>query len=195
MGQTTREQFLETTCDLMEAQGYHATSLNQIIHESGAAKGSLYYHFPEGKEELAAEAIDLTGRNVSQRIRANLTDEPDPVEAVWAFVRRIADNVEESGYQAGGPLMTVAMETVTSNERINLACREAYGRLVIAFMEKLVAGGYSEKRAGELAFFIVMAIEGGIILSRTQHTGAPLLLVADELKRMLKNELLKGSGG
>ncbi|NIP23957.1 MAG: TetR/AcrR family transcriptional regulator [Phycisphaerae bacterium] len=185
MTQTTREQFLETTCNLIETQGYYATGLNQIIKESGAPKGSLYYHFPNGKEELVADAIDLTGLKVSERIELNLASEPDPAKAVWTFIHRIADNVELSGFSAGGPLMTVAMETVTSSERINLACREAYGRLVQAFEAKLLSGRYSEKRAAELAVFIVTAVEGGILLSRTNHTSDPLRLVADELRRLL----------
>lgn len=46
---STKEQFIETTCDLLESHGYYATGLNQIVAESGALKGSLYYHFPEGK--------------------------------------------------------------------------------------------------------------------------------------------------
>ena len=50
----TREIIIETTCDLMENQGYHATGLNEIVKVSGAPKGSLYYYFPEGKESLAA---------------------------------------------------------------------------------------------------------------------------------------------
>ncbi|MDQ2717139.1 MAG: TetR/AcrR family transcriptional regulator, partial [Chloroflexota bacterium] len=66
---TTREQIIEATCDLLEAQGYHATGLNQILAESGAPKGSLYYYFPQGKEELTAAAIDRTGKLVAQRIK------------------------------------------------------------------------------------------------------------------------------
>ena len=39
---STRDQIIEKTCELLEAQGYHATGLNQILAESGAPKGSLY---------------------------------------------------------------------------------------------------------------------------------------------------------
>jgi TetR/AcrR family transcriptional repressor of lmrAB and yxaGH operons len=186
---TTREQFIETTCELIEKQGFHATGLNQIIKESGSPKGSLYYHFPGGKEELVVEAINRTGRIVSERIKANLAVEEDPAEAVRVFVRRIADSVEASGFRSGGPLMTVALETAATSEPINLACREAYERLVQAFAAKLLAGGFSQARAAELAAFIVAAVEGGTILSRTRHTGDPLRLAADELGRMLQIEL------
>lgn len=182
---STREQFIETTCDLLEEQGYHATGLNQIVAESGSPKGSLYYYFPEGKEELAAEAIARTGEMVAARIRENLGDAADPADAVRHFVRRIAGHVEASDYHSGGPLMTVAMETATSSERLNLACREAYGRLQEAFAEALRAGGFAPERAAELATFITASIEGGIILSRTEHSGAPLRRVADELGRFL----------
>ncbi|MDX1435694.1 MAG: TetR/AcrR family transcriptional regulator [Anaerolineales bacterium] len=185
----SREQFIETTCELIEAQGFHATGLNQIIKESGAPKGSLYYHFPEGKEELVEEAIERTGRSVSERITVNLDLTPDPAKAVRDFVRRIADNVETSGYRSGGPLMTVAMETATTSERINLACRNAYRGLQMAFDRKLHTSGFSEERSAELAQFIVAAIEGGIILSRTNHTGDPLRSVAAELQRVIQNEL------
>jgi TetR/AcrR family transcriptional repressor of lmrAB and yxaGH operons len=172
----------------MEAQGYHATGLNQIVKESGAPKGSLYYHFPDGKEELVAEAIARTGHDVSGRIEKNLAYEMDPAISIPAFIRRIADNVESSGFRAGGPLMTVAMETAISNERINGACREAYGRLVKVFETNLLAGGHSEQDSAEMALFIIAAIEGGIILSRTNHTGDPLRLVAKQIKCVLQAE-------
>ena len=190
---STREQFIEATCDLLEEQGYHATGLKQIVAESGSPKGSLYYYFPEGKEELAAEAIRRTGEMVAARIRDNLSDVEDLAATVRRFVRRIADHVEASGYRSGGPLMTVAMETAASSERLNLACREAYGRLQEAFAERLRAGGFSSGRAAEVAAFVTASIEGGIILSRTAHSGDPLRRVADELGGYL-NSMQEGDG-
>ena len=183
---STRDQIIETTSALLEAQGYHATGLNQIIAESGSPKGSLYYYFPQGKEELVAEAIARSGRITERNIRAGLAKIADPAEAIASFVRVIAGAVESSNFSAGGPLTTVALETVKSSERLNLACREAYSWLRGAFAEKLVAGGFASARAAALATFIVSAIEGGIILSRTNHSGDALREVADELGDYLR---------
>ncbi|MCU0502772.1 MAG: TetR/AcrR family transcriptional regulator, partial [Anaerolineae bacterium] len=69
---TTRDQIIATTAALLERQGYYATGLSQIIHESGAPKGSLYYYFPAGKEELTAEAIERSSRLLASHTRAEL---------------------------------------------------------------------------------------------------------------------------
>ncbi len=190
---TAREQIVEATCDLLEAQGYHATGLNQIVAESGAPKGSLYHYFPDGKEELAAAAIDRTGQALASRVEAALALADDPAAAVGFLAAAIADAVERSGFRAGGPLTTVAMETATSSERINLACRAAYDRLQAAFAAKLAAGGHDPKRAAELATFVTAAIEGGIILSRTYHTGDPLRRAGRELAAILAASALPQS--
>lgn len=183
---STRDQIIATTCDLLEAQGYYATGLNQIVAESGAPKGSLYYYFPDGKEEITSEAIDRLGRTVAHRIRQALGGEKDAVAAVRRFVCDIAGHVEAAEFRAGGPLTTVALETVHSSERLNRACRSAYDRLQSAFEDRLLADGFPEARAAELATFITAAIEGGILLSRTFHSGAPLRQVADQLGQALR---------
>jgi TetR/AcrR family transcriptional repressor of lmrAB and yxaGH operons len=182
----TRDQILEKTCDLLEAQGYHATGLNQIIKESGAPRGSLYYYFPDGKEALAAEAIQQTSALMVARIQRALAEIDDASESIRAFVRFIAEQVEASGFRAGGPLTTVAIETANTSERLNQACRAAYRQLEDVFKARLVAVGFAEARAGQLATFIIAAMEGGIILSRTYHTGDPLRQVADQLGHLLK---------
>lgn len=180
-----REQILQTTCALLEKQGYHGTGLNEIVKESGAPKGSLYHYFPAGKEQITAEAVLQSGKETAQRIRAELGKSVVVSRVVCDFVLKVADNVELSGFAAGSPLTAVAMETATQSERINLACREAYAMLQSAFNEKLLECGFSKLKSDEMATFIIAAIEGGIILSRTQHTADPLRLVAKQLKVLL----------
>lgn len=180
-----REQILQTTCDLLEKQGYHGTGLNEIVRESGAPKGSLYYYFPAGKEQITAEAVLQSGQVVSERIRVGLEQGSSAPQAIHDFIMLVAENVERSGFAAGSPLTAVAMETATQSERINLACREAYGMLQTAFEQKLLGSGFSKTRAVELSMFIVASVEGGIILSRTSHSADPLRLVARQLKGLL----------
>jgi len=180
-----REQILHTTCDLMERQGYYGTGLNEIVKESGAPKGSLYYYFPDGKEQIASEAVLQSGRITAARIQYELSNDCDAPMAIYDFVLAIADHVEASGFAAGSPLTAVAIETATKSERINLACREAYSLLESAFKDKLLADGFAKNAAEELGTVITAAVEGGIILSRTYHSGDPLRTVAVHLNRLL----------
>ena len=182
---TARDQILQTTCILLERQGFHGTGLNEIVKESGAPKGSLYHYFPEGKDQIAAEAVLQSGQLTAERIRAGLAESSSVSRAVYDFVLKVADNVELSGFAAGSPLTAVAMETATKSERINLACRQAYGALQSAFREELLESGFPKTKADELAQFITASIEGGIILSRTYHTADPLRVVAKQLKVLL----------
>ena len=184
-----RQQILEAACSLMERQGYHGSGLNEIIKVSGAPRGSLYYYFPEGKEELVEQAIELRGGEVAGRIRTNLAAFEDPAEAVRVFIHRIADSLEATQFSTGGPLTAVAMETASSSPRLNLACRAAFGEIQAAFAGKLFAAGLAERAAQDLALFIVAAIEGGVLLSRTGHSSAPLRLVADQLSAFLSARL------
>ena len=178
---SAREQILETTSILLEKQGCHATGLNEIIRKSGSPKGSLYYYFPDGKDQIVSEAVLQAGQAVSERIRANLSE-----SGLQGFILKIAESVEASNFSAGSPLTAVAMETATTNERINLACREAYSMLVSAFQEYFVEQGMENLQASRMAIFVTASIEGGVILSRTDHSAEPLRIVAEKLGEIIE---------
>lgn len=188
MAQSTKDQVIDTTSALLEAQGYHATGLNQIIQESGSPKGSLYYYFPEGKEELTAAAISRSGEQLARRIEQGLAAHEHPAEAVRHLTDTIASYVESSGFQAGGPLTMVAVETANTSERINQACRQAFFQMQQPFRRKLEDGGLPPERAEELAEFITSVIEGATILSRTFHSGDPLRKAGRQLFDLIKGE-------
>ena len=101
---------------------------------------------------------------------------------------QIAEQIEVSEYQSGGPLMTIALETATTNERLNRVCQAAYESLRLAFEEKLLISGYPSDKAERLSTAILAAVEGGILLSRTYHSGDPLRRVGDLLALSLAKD-------
>jgi TetR/AcrR family transcriptional regulator, lmrAB and yxaGH operons repressor len=183
----TKMQIIETTAALLERQGYNATGLNQVVTESGAPKGSLYYYFPDGKEQIGAETLLWSGERMAERIRMGLAQAEEVGEAVYSLAMNIADAIEASHFQAGGPLTTVALETAASSERLNLACRDAYGLMRSAFEEKLLENGYGKDQSAELAGYLLAVFEGGILLSRVQHSGDPLRQAAVHLKSYIES--------
>lgn len=182
---TKREQIITTTCQLIELQGYHATGLNQILAESGAPKGSLYYYFPEGKDSLVEEAIAHTSGLIAGRLQEGMEAHEHAAAAIPAFLRTLAHHVQASGFQTGGPITAVALEAASTNERLNAACHTAYTRWQSVIAQKLLADGYEAVRAQRLAKVVIALIEGAIILSRTERNVAPLLDAASELENLL----------
>lgn len=182
---TKRDEIIAATCRLMEMQGYHATGLNQILEESGAPKGSLYYYFPDGKEALAIEAVEHTSQLIAANLRAGMAAHDDPAAAIVAFLQVLSHHVQTSGFQAGGPITAIALEAASTNERLNAACRDAYLSWQAIIEEKLATGVYSALRAKRLASLVIAVIEGAIILSRSQRNVAPLLDAATEIELLL----------
>ncbi len=183
---STRDQIIEKTCELLELQGYYATGVNQIIQESGSPKGSLYYHFPGGKEELAAESVKYVGDIVLNHLRTTLAEIDEPAGAIRKFIMDVAYNVELSGYRSGGPLTTIAVETASSSIRLREECHRIYTAWQSAFFDKLIQGGYGEDRAQRLAVLIIAALEGGIILCRTAQSRKPLEDAAQEIGDLIE---------
>lgn len=182
---SSRLQIIEKTCELIELQGYHATGINQIIRESQSPKGSLYYHFPGGKQELATEALHHIGGIVLQRIRDNLALESNPATAIRNFIKNIAINVERTKYCTGGPITAIAMETASTNDALRAECERIYRDWQTAFSDKLIESGIQAKRANRIALLIISAIEGGVLLCRTRKSIQPLEELADEIAELL----------
>lgn len=185
MSNRTRQQLVETTSRLLERQGYHGTGLNQIVRESGAPRGSLYYYFPEGKEALVAAAIAEQGDRMRRFASTILSEIEDAVEAVDRVVERLIEFFSVSEHCGGAPLAAVALETSASSTRLRTTCADAYKGLIDAFAQKLTQAGYPLQQAQALATTVVASIEGAVILSRTQQSTSPMEQVRAALRTLL----------
>lgn len=181
----TREMILKTASRLFQLQGYHGTGLNQIIAESHAPKGSLYYYFPNGKEELAIEAIKYTEQLLLQETKDTLYSVEDPVAAFQLHIKEISAPFDGKNNMEGLPIGLVASETAQTCDAIRRTCVVTFKKWQTIYAKKLESCGYKKKDAEELAVFINAMIEGAIVLSLTNQSSRPLQLVSNRLPVLL----------
>jgi TetR/AcrR family transcriptional regulator, lmrAB and yxaGH operons repressor len=61
MARGVRDRMVQSAIVLLAKRGYQATSFSEVLTESEAPRGSIYHHFPEGKDQLIAAAIEVAG--------------------------------------------------------------------------------------------------------------------------------------
>lgn len=186
----TKSRMIAATAELLGLQGYHATGLNQIMQVSATPKGSLYFHFPGGKEELAIEAIQIAGSEIGAKIAATLQSSATPGDAVSAFALLLAAELQTSHFRQGCPVATVAMETAATSERLRQTCEQVYLSWFALVEQRLTELAVEPSAAKSWTTLIWAAIEGALLLSRTYQNTAPLETIAAHLKHLLNQELL-----
>src|SRR6185312_2278028 len=162
-GRASRRAFVEATGALLRRQGYAATGLSEIVAASGAPRGSLYFHFPGGKRELAVAAMEQTG------------------EQLRAAIAALVAGLESSGYRDGCPIATVTLETASSVEPLRETAARVFGTWLEELERALREDGLDADAAARRALFVLSAIEGALILARARRDTAPLAAVRAEL--------------
>ena len=122
----SRQKILQAATRLFNIQGYHATGLNQILKESGAPKGSLYYHFPDGKEQLAVEAVNKMAVQIEEDIKLAMNQYDHALDAFQAHINKIAKHFDENNLFEGLPIGLLAAETSLMSEPLRKACKDAF---------------------------------------------------------------------
>src|SRR6202030_1669429 len=87
---------LAAAARLFRQQGYHGTALHDILEAGGSPRGSLYFHFPGGKEQIGETALTLAGEAVRAAI-ARAAEASDNAESFLVrIVRGMAADLERS---------------------------------------------------------------------------------------------------
>ncbi|MCC3380607.1 TetR/AcrR family transcriptional regulator [Paenibacillus farraposensis] len=181
------ENIVQTALRLFFHQGYHATGLNQILAESGSPKGSLYYYFPRGKEELALECIRRRNEFIKQKLKETLAENDDPVRAIQEFIRNTAEEADRVSFNGFMPIgFWTAAETSCISESLRHACVNTFTDWQHLYMERLQAAGWMEEKARSLAVLIISMLEGALILAITQQSSAPIYNVVDYIPQLIK---------
>lgn len=189
MAKDTRARMLETTARLLQHRGYYGTSLSDILTASGAPRGSLYFHFPGGKDQLVVEATRASIAEATEALRATLASAGSPARGVRAYAEAAAAIMRETDYTFGCPVAPVILDAAAGLGELAGLCRAAFeewsGMLRAAFL----AAGATEARADALALLVVASIEGTLLIARAYRDCSPMLRVAAELEAIVEAAL------
>jgi len=181
----SKEKVLKVASMLFQTKGYNATGLNEILKESGTPKGSLYYYFPNGKEELALEAIKLASESIKANLRIVLAKYSNPIEAFQTIIMNIMEDLKIESKLKGFSISLIALETYLSSETLRQACSDSFSDIQTMYIEKLIQSGFQKEIARSLGIFIQIIIEGAITISVTQKSDEIFLTVSNQIKVLL----------
>lgn len=176
----SRDRAIATAIRLFRLQGYTATGLTQILTESGAPKGSFYFHFPRGKVQLAEEAID---HYVSRRIAVIGEIAAATSGDALGFAQRLFDSfaadMVASDFQYGCLMQNLANELPALDaeltERVARGFAESTG-MIAAHFERC---GFVAAHASSAAAALVAALEGARTIARLERSPAIFKALAD----------------
>lgn len=177
----SKDVLIATASRLFKVRGYCGVGLNDIIEESGIPKGSLYYYFPEGKEQLAIAAIDNTKTLVMEDIKGVFDSASNLIEALQAYVYELSKVFGDGGDPIGSPIGTIAGEKHSTSEPIRLACEATFKDWQSIYAEQFFAAGYTKEQAASLAIVFHALTEGGILLALTMKSSEPLIAIAEQI--------------
>lgn len=202
MADHTRERLVFAAMKLFGEKGYTGASVSDILREADANSGSLYHFFPTKQDVLLA---------VLQAYRAGI--EPmlltpawrgvdDPLERVFALLAAYRGLLERSDCFYGCPIGSLALELHEPDPPVRQLLAENFDGWVGHVRACLDAAGNrlpAGTDRGKLAAFVLTAMEGGVMQSRTYRSleafDASVEMLRDYFDRLQHAALIEGTAG
>lgn len=114
----TREEIVRKGAELIHAQGFNATGLQQILQAAGIPKGSFYFYF-KSKEDFGLAIIDYFNAIISEIFAHYLSDKKTaPLKRLEKLFDFFEASFQKSGNALGCPIGNLSLELADTNERL-----------------------------------------------------------------------------
>jgi TetR/AcrR family transcriptional repressor of lmrAB and yxaGH operons len=182
MAADTRARMIAATARLLAQRGLEGASLADVLEAAQAPRGSMYHHFPGGKDQLVGEALDLAGRRSLEHMDG--LDGQSPEIIADRFLGGWRELLVRTQCRAGCAVLAVTM-AADSDEVLGHA-----DAVFASWIERLtvlfVAGGLPAASASDLATGLIAASEGAVAISRAQRDLRPFDVVARQLMEQVR---------
>lgn len=177
----SKKRMVQAARRLFREHGYLGTALSDVVTESSAPRGSIYFHFPGGKEELATEVILLHASDRIADINRAAATTRTAAELIAAFVGRERDELVSSDYREGCAVAPIVIESTSASEQLRDATRRAFQDLITTLAARLTEKGLIQDRAVQLATSVWASVEGALVLGRVLRSPTPFDIAIAQL--------------
>ena len=180
----TRTNMLISAAEVMRERGAAGVTIDEVLSRSGAPRGSVYYHFPDGRNQILAEALRYAGDAITADIDA--AAERGAKVLVRQFVRFWERVLADSDFNAGCPVVAAAIGCADDEISLSAEASRIFAHWRTALTRAFVADGFLEQDADSLAVISIAALEGAVVLCRSTRSTDPLRKVHDQLEFLVK---------
>ncbi|AYE98499.1 TetR family transcriptional regulator [Mycobacterium paragordonae] len=184
---------LISAAHVMRERGAAGVTIDSVLARSGAPRGSVYHHFPEGRNQILTEALRYAGDSIT----ANIDNAVD--RGAKALLREFVEFWErlltECDFTAGCPVVAAAIGSADEELELSTEAGLILGRWCTALSRAFVTDGFDDADAASLAVMSISALEGAIVLCRSTRSVIPLRQVGDQLEFLIKaREFVRRNG-
>jgi TetR/AcrR family transcriptional repressor of lmrAB and yxaGH operons len=174
---------VSSAASLLRQRGYAATSTTDVLRAAGVTTGSLYHHFPGGKEDLAIAALNASANTVHDALALALSDAPTTAAALTQWLARLATMLH-ADIRDGCPIAPTALEAAHASDRLRTTAANAFNRWITTISDSLVAEGRPSHQARTTAVAVLALVEGALLLSRTAGNNEALSAAAEQIETL-----------
>src|SRR5882672_3096232 len=107
MSSDAKQKMIQSAMVMLATRGLQGTSFSEVLAHSGAPRGSVYHHFPGGKDQLVQEALQFASERALDAIERGAHTTPRDVAA--AFLDMWRNVLVKSKLEAGCSVLAVAV--------------------------------------------------------------------------------------
>ncbi|MCS7482929.1 TetR/AcrR family transcriptional regulator [Umezawaea endophytica] len=183
--QGTKQRMLDSAVLLLRERGAAGVTVDAVLAHSGAPRGSVYHHFPGGRNEIVLGAVRQAGDFITAMVDGSASggDVQQTLDRLVLFWKRA---LTKTDYRAGCPVAAMASDSRDVIPDAGEVVREIFARWHASLTDVLCTSGFATPRAHRLATLVVSAIEGAVILCRASRDLRPLDDVLVEMKSLLE---------
>ena len=170
----SRKILVKTMQSALQSKGLHGVGLSEILKTAGLPKGSLYYHFPGGKEELALAAIANAEQEMARFLEQVFARFADPLDALAAWIDSALQRIAASRFKLGCPLAAAALDCSPEDTDLLLALHGAFTNLRDQLAGHISRAGFPTDAATDLAVLVLTSYEGGLMMARAAGSTDPI---------------------